>query len=98
MKRLGWVVLFVLALGYLLWPYQAVEKFARAVENQDAATMLAMTDREALRKSLTDIAVESAGIREIEVRGRHVDEAALRAEVRRRLELPAAQRQIEAGM
>jgi hypothetical protein len=67
------------------------------VEAKDAATILAMTDRDALRKSLTDVAVESAVIREIEGRGRKVDEAAVRAEARRRLELPAAQRQIDAG-
>jgi len=92
------VILLVLALGYLLWPYQTVQKYSRAVEAKDTVTMLAMTDREALRKSITDLAVESAVIREIEVRGRKVDEGSLRAEARRRLELPAAQQQIDADL
>jgi hypothetical protein len=98
MRLLRWALLLGIALVYYLWPYAATRKFFRAVEAKDAATILEMTDREALRKSLTDLAVESAVIRELELRGRRVDEASLRAEARRRLELPAAQRQIDAGM
>ena len=98
MKRLGWVILFVLALGYLLWPYQAVEKFARAVENQDAETITAMTDKTALRESLEKLIIESAVLHVREKRGRAMDEATVRELARQRVDTPAMQRQIDAGM
>lgn len=95
MKIIRRIVLVGLVVGYFLWPYHAVQKFAEAVEAKDKDTVAQMVDFDALRTSLLELGVEAAVARVEEQSPGKGQGEKIRASVKAMMESPAMKQQLE---
>jgi hypothetical protein len=83
MKYVRRLIFLGLVVGYFLWPYHSVKKFAAAVEARDSETIASMIDAEAFVDSMKDLAVEAAVVAaESRANGARFDKDAMRAQLR----------------